>query len=263
LRDEDGGKPRQNHHVEQILHGVETFRALPRGAFSFAWRKYYAVILTFSLRGGASRPNSGAARFKNFALCADIREQGGAMQERAKAVAERLRVLILERGWNQSELARRSGMRPSNVSNYLRGTNVPNPRQLAKLAEALGTTPGDILSASAEASTAPRSLRLTHVEERSGQLRLQVDQVVTAEVATQVIGLLMHRMSNVSDRAPLAEDGNPANESELLPRMRACGGNILDALLPANPPTPINAKQIRPLDGPAPVDVFEKPRKVG
>src|SRR6266540_3145014 len=55
-----------------------------------------------------------ARQASRTACCAPILEkQGGAMQERAKAVAERLRVLILEKGWNQSELARRSGMRPS------------------------------------------------------------------------------------------------------------------------------------------------------
>ncbi len=184
------------------------------------------------------------------------------MQERAKAVAERLRVLILEKGWNQSELARRSGMRPSNVSNYLRGTNVPNPRQLAKLAEALGTTPGDILNASAEAPAGSRSLCLSHVGERDGHLRLQIDQVVPAEVATQVIELLLPRISSNADEAPCVEETQTEDESEI-PRVRACGRNIFDTLLPANPPTPINAKQVRPLDGPAPVDVFEKTRKVG
>lgn len=186
------------------------------------------------------------------------------MQGRAKAVAERLRVLILEKGWNQSELARRSGMRPSNVSNYLRGTNVPNPKQLAKLAEALGTTPGDILSANAEMPTGSKSLCLTPVEQRNGHLRLQIDQVVPAEVATQVIGLLLPRISTGMREGPRVEEHSDEEEmDEEMPRVRACGRNILDTLLPATPPTPINAKQVRPLDGPAPVDVFEKTRRVG
>lgn len=186
------------------------------------------------------------------------------MQLRAKAVAERLRVLILEKGWNQSELARRSGMRPSNVSNYLRGSNVPNPKQLAKLAEALGTSPGEILNAGGVLE-APKSraLSVSQVGEREGHLRLQVDQVVPAEVATQVIGLLIPQIGQPSEDpvhgTPTADNDDNAE----VPPMRLARGSILDALLPANPPTPVNAKQVRPLDGPAPHDPFEqKNRKV-
>ena len=192
------------------------------------------------------------------------------MHVKAKAVGERLRVLILERGWNQSELARKSGMRPSNVSNYLRGSNVPNPRQLAKLAEALGTTPADILNFGGEASPAPgsRAVSLTPVDQREGHMRLQVDQVVPAELATQVIGLLLARLTQ--EQSPATAPGvHMAGEPEAevaIKRapIRPCG-SILDTLLPANPPKPLNAKQIRPLDGPCPVAVEDlgKLRKVG
>ena len=190
------------------------------------------------------------------------------MQGRAKAVAERLRVLILEKGWNQSELARRSGMRPSNVSNYLRGSNVPNPKQLAKLAEALGTTPADILNVSADIDALKsRSVSVTHVCEREGHLRLQVDQVVPAEVATQVIGLLIPQITQASEElqaTPAAGDEEAESDGETeTPWPMTIRGSILDTLLPANPPKPVNAKQVRPLDGPAPVDPFDqKNRKV-
>ena len=185
------------------------------------------------------------------------------MQGRAKAVADKLRGLILEKGWNQSELARRSGMRPSNVSNYLRGSNVPNPKQLAKLADALGTTPGDILNVGGEME-APKSraLSVSQVEEREGHLRLQVDQVVPAEVATQVLGLLIPQITH----APQELQGMPVAENDEeaeMPQISIPRGSILDTLLPANPPKPVHAKQVRPLDGPAPVDPFDqKNRKV-
>ena len=179
------------------------------------------------------------------------------MQGRAKVVAERLRVLILERGWNQSELARRAGMRPSNVSNYLRGSNVPNPKQLAKLAEALGTTPADILNVTGD-DPAARPLAITQVETREGHLRLQVDQIVPAEVATQVLGLLIPEIAQ-----PANDDSDVAVAEEDDAPMPLRRGSILDALLPANPPVPVNAKQVRPLDGPAPVDAIAKFRKVG
>jgi transcriptional regulator with XRE-family HTH domain len=185
-------------------------------------------------------------------------------QDKAKAIGDRLRVLILQKGWNQSELARRSRITPTSVSNYVRGMHVPHPRQLAKLAETLGTTPEDILTANGEMAAGSRPVCLTPVDKRIGHLRLQVDQVVPAEVATQVIALLLSRVSDGVDEAPHIEDH--AEEEELdaeMPRVRAGGRNILETLLPANPPTPINAKQVRPLDGPAPADVFDKRRRVG
>jgi transcriptional regulator with XRE-family HTH domain len=188
------------------------------------------------------------------------------MHARAKAVGERLKALILEKGWNQSELARRAGMRPSNVSNYLRGTNVPNPTQLAKLAAALGTTAGDLLGASAALaqSGAPNSLYLTEVEDE-GRLRLQVDQVVPADLARQVIGLLLTRVRE-EQTAPVADLALPANdphaEEEEAPQPRRFGTSILDTLLPANPPKPVNAKQVRQLDGPVAVEEQRTNRKV-
>ena len=179
------------------------------------------------------------------------------MHARAKAVGERLKALILEKGWNQSELARRAGMRPSNVSNYLRGSNVPNPTQLAKLATALDTTAAELLGAGdvLAHNGAPNSVCLTKVEDE-GRLRLQVDQVVPADLARQVIGLLLTRLmddpiASVTDFEPPADDLR-AEEEALEPRRFA--GSILDTLLPATPPKPINAKQVRQLDGPMTVE---------
>ena len=54
-------------------------------------------------------------------------------------------------------------MTPTNVSNYVRGTHVLHPRQLAKLAEALGTTPGVILSANGEMAAGTTPVCLTPV----------------------------------------------------------------------------------------------------
>ena len=183
------------------------------------------------------------------------------MHVRAKAVGERLRALILERGWNQSELARRSGMRPSNVSNYLRGSNVPNPTQLSKLALALGTTAAELLGAGAlEHSGAPNSVSLTQVEDQS-RLRLQVDQVVPADLARQVIGLLLTRVEEGG--AAVGNFASPLNEpycDEEPPQPRRIS-SILDTLLPATPPKPVNAKQVRQLDGPVAVEQLEATRK--
>lgn len=46
--------------------------------------------------------------------------------------------LMHRQGINQSELARRSGLRPAQISRYLSGDVEPKGRQLERLAEALG-----------------------------------------------------------------------------------------------------------------------------
>ncbi len=43
-------------------------------------------------------------------------------------------------GWNQSELARRAGLRPAAISTYCRGKDVPSPESMTKLARVLGWT---------------------------------------------------------------------------------------------------------------------------
>ena len=188
------------------------------------------------------------------------------MHTRARAVGERLKALILEKGWNQSELARRAGMRPSNVSNYLRGTNVPNPTQLSKIAMALGTTAAELLGASAALghTGAPNSLCLTQVEDES-RLRLQVDQVVPAELARQVIGLLLTRVEErsaaVDDFAQSVNEPRAQEAEEEPAQPRRFANSILDTLLPAIPPKPVNAKQVRQLDGPVAVEEQQANRK--
>jgi transcriptional regulator with XRE-family HTH domain len=58
---------------------------------------------------------------------------------------KRLYTLMMQRGWNQSELARQADLPRDSVSTYIRGRSFPTPKSLQALAEALGTTPGDIL----------------------------------------------------------------------------------------------------------------------
>jgi transcriptional regulator with XRE-family HTH domain len=59
--------------------------------------------------------------------------------------AKRVYTLMIRKGWNQSELARQSVLNRDAISNYVRGTNLPDPANLKKLAEALGVEPADLL----------------------------------------------------------------------------------------------------------------------
>lgn len=59
--------------------------------------------------------------------------------------AARVYKLMIGKGWSQSELARQSGLTRAVISDYVRGVNMPEPKYLEKLAEALGIAPSDLL----------------------------------------------------------------------------------------------------------------------
>jgi transcriptional regulator with XRE-family HTH domain len=56
-----------------------------------------------------------------------------------------LREVRREAGLSQEELADRAGIHPTYVSQIERGLKSPTMRMLARLAKALGTTPGKII----------------------------------------------------------------------------------------------------------------------
>lgn len=59
--------------------------------------------------------------------------------------AKRIYAMMIERGWNQSELARTAALPRDAVSVYMRGKSLPTPQNLQKLAKAFGVRPEDIL----------------------------------------------------------------------------------------------------------------------
>lgn len=62
-----------------------------------------------------------------------------------QSFGRRLYHLMLERGWHQSELARRAGIPRDAVSIYVRGKSFPTPKNLAALALAFGMKETDLL----------------------------------------------------------------------------------------------------------------------
>ena len=79
------------------------------------------------------------------------------------AFAKRLNRLLLQRGWSQSDLARRAGLTSRTgksdgrdlISKYCSGRNEPNRANLAKLARAFGCQPGDLMNEHSVAPPAP------------------------------------------------------------------------------------------------------------
>lgn len=66
--------------------------------------------------------------------------------------ARRLQAAMIERGWNQSALAREAsarlpggGIGRDAISHYIRGVSMPRPERLAAIAQALGRKDKDLL----------------------------------------------------------------------------------------------------------------------
>jgi transcriptional regulator with XRE-family HTH domain len=63
----------------------------------------------------------------------------------AKTIGARLVELLEERGWSQGELARRTGLTRSAISQLVQGATEPSLATIRKLAAALDLAEGDII----------------------------------------------------------------------------------------------------------------------
>jgi len=104
----------------------------------------------------------------------------------------RLYVLMMKRGWRQSDLARAADMPRDSVSTYIRGKVLPTPQNLQKLAEALGVQPSDLLPNHIESAigedAASLEFRVSVSEPNMAWLR--VNRLVKLSTATKIAELL-------------------------------------------------------------------------
>jgi len=115
----------------------------------------------------------------------------------------RLHAEIINRGWNQSEMARQSGLRRDAISTYVRGTVLPSPSALQKLANALGVQPTDLLpnAAMSAIESDHSSLSMKVSSGAPNTAWLHVNRLVTVETAAQVIQLVTADAMKMAERA--------------------------------------------------------------
>jgi transcriptional regulator with XRE-family HTH domain len=100
------------------------------------------------------------------------------------------------KGWSQSDLAyaawgpmissegKRVARNRDRISVYERGHSSPNPRNLKRLADALGVAPADLLDGAVEKCAL--TFQITQAPREPGKARLQVDMVVPFTVAAAI-----------------------------------------------------------------------------
>lgn len=112
--------------------------------------------------------------------------------------ARRLQRLMTERGWNQSELARQASyympgkkkFRRDNVSNYIRAEQIPGPVRMLALCKTLKVKPEDLIPPGAVQTVDDATPPLEMTSQGQGRVYLRVNQVVSQEIAMQIIALL-------------------------------------------------------------------------
>jgi transcriptional regulator with XRE-family HTH domain len=110
--------------------------------------------------------------------------------------AKRLQDALNEKGWTQSELARRmapmlkeSRIGRDNISKYVRGKVLPLPAALEAMAKVLGVEAKDLLpSRGTQTSTEMSPLDVRDIG--AGRVWLQVNQAVDWPVALKIMNLL-------------------------------------------------------------------------
>ena len=100
--------------------------------------------------------------------------------------------LMLDRGWNQSELARQADLPRDSISVYVRGVSLPTPGSLEKLAKAFDMDPAELLPNHTELGMGadPPSLELRVNAGDPSNAWLCVNRLVTMRTATKIVQLL-------------------------------------------------------------------------
>lgn len=108
------------------------------------------------------------------------------------------------KGWNQSELARQAQKHApkgkvigrDSISNYIRGSNFPNPVNLDALCKALGVQPADLVPGSmfmrAKEEAPPMDIRGLG----DGSAWLRINQRVSMPIALKILELLNSDKAN-------------------------------------------------------------------
>ena len=104
----------------------------------------------------------------------------------------RLTAMLVEKVWRQSGLARASGLGRDSISQYARGRSIPSPKNLSKLANALGVDT-EVLFPNYDAQSNAldeATLEMKSIESDAKNVWLRVNMKLPIERAIEVIQLI-------------------------------------------------------------------------
>jgi transcriptional regulator with XRE-family HTH domain len=103
--------------------------------------------------------------------------------------ARKLQKAMLDKGWNQSELARRAGMGRDNISGYMSGRILPGSKHLKKLEDALSQQ----LIEGVVLRDEPDTPMLEIKQHDDGMVVIRMVQIVPMSVAMEIMELLKEK----------------------------------------------------------------------
>lgn len=125
------------------------------------------------------------------------RRANAARHAKSRQLAQRIQLMLEQKGWTQSELARRAGINRDVVSKTMSGFSFPSLESTRAMARALNVQVTDLTDAFEE-SAAVRDLGRTDVPfgmqelpSKPGRVWLTVNKEVTAKTAAQIHMLLL------------------------------------------------------------------------
>lgn len=104
----------------------------------------------------------------------------------------RLQARMLEKEWNQSDLARASGLGRDSISTYINGKTFPTPLGLKRLASALMCQPDDLLPNAMMAAMDDEfpAVELKQAAGHPGKAWLRVNRALSFGTAAKIIALI-------------------------------------------------------------------------
>lgn len=115
----------------------------------------------------------------------------------------RLHKILLERRWNQSELARQAGMKRDSISAYINGKRWPTPASQKAMADALGTSVDELFPNAVmhRIDDEVPSFEMKVAAGHPGQAWVRVNRWMTMSAATKIAEIL-----NVEDQRNVSPD---------------------------------------------------------
>jgi transcriptional regulator with XRE-family HTH domain len=108
----------------------------------------------------------------------------------------RLQLLMFEKGWFPSDLARETGLQEEEVSSYVLGTSLPSSAALNILDDALTVAPYELYQAQMPATEEDRPI--SEIRSSLNKVLLRIDRIVSMETAAKITRLLADDQVQIS-----------------------------------------------------------------
>jgi transcriptional regulator with XRE-family HTH domain len=130
--------------------------------------------------------------FRNMPVSSELTNQLTPKALSKQEFGRRLYKLMLEKNWNQSDLARAADLGRDSVSTYINAKTFPTPKALKKLADCFGMEPGDLLPNSIMNAMDDEfpAIELRQAAGHPGKAWLRLNRAISFEAAVRIVAII-------------------------------------------------------------------------